>query len=107
MVCLGDNDSAPSVNIKLNNERVVILPPGRYEFSFRRLTAVFIECFLPCGKTQSRTEHKLGEMVVMLAYDGTLSIFTDRGETIICLGMPGVLVESEELELEEEVVEAY
>ena len=106
MVCLGSNGTAPSVNIKVDNERVAIQPPGRYEFSFRRPAAVFIECFLPCGKTQERTKHTLQEMVVVLTDDGMLGILTDKGEMTICSGMPGVLVESEEPETEAEVVEA-
>jgi len=106
MVCLGGNGSAPSVNIKVDNEKVAIQPPGRYEFSFRRPAAVFIECFLPCGNTQARTKHTLEEMVVVLTDDGMLGILTDKGEKTFCWGAPGVLVESEEPEPEAEVVEA-
>lgn len=106
MVCLGGNGSAPSVNIKVDNERVAVQPPGRYEFSFRRPVVVFIECFLPCGKTQERTKHTLEEMVVMLTDDGMLGILTDKGEKTFCWGAPGVLVESEEPEPEVEVAEA-
>jgi len=106
MVCLGGNGTNPSVNIKQDDEEVVINPPGRYQFVFRKPTVIFIECFLPCGKTQERTKHTLEEMVVVLTDDGMLGILTDKGEMTICSGMPGVLVESEEPEPEAEVVEA-
>lgn len=106
MVCLGGNGTAPSVNIKVNNERVAIQPPGCYEFSFRKPTTVFVECFSSGGESQDRKGYTSKVVTVILAWDRSACIFTDKGEITICSGMPGVLVESEEPEPEAEVVEA-
>lgn len=106
MVCLGGNGSTPSVNIKVNNERVAIQPPGCYEFSFRKPTTVFVECFSSGGESQDRKGYASKVVTVVLAWDGSACIFTDKGELTICSGMPGVLVESEEPEPEAAVAEA-